>query len=139
MCLLTHNPECKIAEEPIKVWKLLEKEKEKLVTPMMRQSVKIGETVYAKNPDKPLHKRVAYTFLDSRLKEDIYYEIDEQGVHAYRQKEWAEDNLVGYRRAFRTNLIITEWEIPKGTKYWVGDYLSPDHIVATEMKFVKIC
>lgn len=135
MCLLTHNPECKIAKKPIKVWKLLEKEKEELVTPMMRQSVKIGETVYAKNPDKPLHKRTVPLLLT----EDIYYEIDEQGVHAYILKEQAEDNLVGYRRAFRTNLILTEWEIPKGAKYWVGDYLSPDHIVATEMKFIKVC
>ena len=135
MCLLTHNPECKTAKKPIKVWKLLEKDKEKLVTPMMRQSVKIGETVYAKNPDKPITKVNGIFF----SKEDIYYKIDEQGVHAYIQKEQAEDNLVGYRRAFRTNLILTKWEIPKGAKYWVGDYLSPDHIVATEMKFIKVC
>ena len=135
MCLLTHNPECKIAEEPIKVWKLLEKEKEKLVTPTMRKSVEIGETVYAKNPDKPITKVNGINF----SKEDIYYKIDEQGVHAYINKEQAEVYKAAYYLSFRTNIILTEWKIPKGAKYWVGDYLSPDHIVATEMKFIKVC
>ena len=135
MCLLTHNPECKTAEKPIKVWKLLEKDKEKLVTPTMRKSVKMGDTVYAKNPNKPLHKSTAPTL----FKEETYYAIDEQGVHAYINKEQAEVHKVEYHRSFRTNIILTEWEIPKGAKYWVGDYLSPNHVVATEMKFVNIC
>lgn len=114
MCLYTTNITPLTATEPIQVWKILIKTDNGFATPYQRVAVKVGESLKALIP---------YT---------IDYRIAAEGVHAYKTKHAATVDKV-------FNEIITEWEIPAGAKYWLGNWRSKGEIAATEMKFVKIC
>ena len=132
MCLFTDNPISKVADKPIRVWKLLTKFQSPINgsysyrTPYMDTPVKIGEILQASCPAQEL-------IPCSTFKSTMFMVMD-QGVHAFISKKNAilEEYLISHG-------IIAEWEIPVGAKYWVGNGSSKDEIAATEMKFIKVC
>ena len=134
MCMFVKNPELLTAEKPIKVWKILLKlSEDTYYTPIQLVEVKVGDTLYASKPDKPVIN--CYKTLFRKI---ITKRIDEQGVHAYQKKEYAKSVSLNRWR------VVTEWEIPKGCKYWLeeiqgNEKVYSEEIAATEMKFIKIC
>ena len=61
-----------------------------------------------------------------------FYKIGGEGVHAYISMEYAD------RQALLHD-VITEWEIPIGAKYWIGDCRGClGEIAANEMKFLRV-
>ena len=122
MCLILSNKVPMVAEKPIRVWKLLMPFGSKYITPYQEITVNIGDTIRAANPDAPIQM--------STLFEN--YTLGKQGVHAYTSKKHAKKICNCYD-------VVTEWEIPAGTKYWVGADISEGEIAATEMTFIKIC
>ena len=123
MCLLVDNPNPNVAKKPIKVYKLLIKAKKTDTYRFICQNgrVKFGETVKA---SKSNYQRL--------LCDDNGYLIEGEGVHAYVTKKDALNSHFLYD-------VITEWEIPAGAKYWLGNQPSKGEIAATEMKFIKVC
>ena len=130
--MFVNNPEPLIAEKPIRVWKILVKLSEGIYcTPHQFVEVKVGDTLYARNPDKPVVKYYETSF--GKISVSV---IGSQGVHAYQKKEHAESLPLGVDK------VITEWEIPKGSKYWLEELLGNEgiysgQIAAFEMKFIK--
>ena len=130
MCLVTNNPTPKVANKPIRVWKVLRIFKDedsentiKYCTPYLNVSVNIGETLRAAGSSQKL-----------KLYRNTNFSIVQgQGVHAFISIKHA--LLEEY---FINHGIVTEWEIPTGAKYWIG--IGPWHgqIAATEMNFIKI-
>lgn len=121
MCLFIDNPIPNVAKKTIKVYKLLNRDiKEPNVYRCICQgnAIKIGQTIKASksNYQKLLH----------------YQPIRGEGVHGYITKEDALNTEFYYD-------VITEWEIPAGAKYWLGNDCSKGEIAATEMKFIKVC
>ena len=110
-----------IAQHPIKVYKIMKKYNDCYFFPIRPGSVAIGKTVYAKTKSEPFRKHI----YDPRLVK-IY--VEGEGVHAYV-------SLPAARNSWFGGNVITEWEIPKGTKYWVGDFRG--EIAATQMKFIR--
>ena len=132
MCMIVKNPEPLIAEKPIRVWKILIKlSKNTYCTPIQLVEVKVGDTLYARNPDKPILSYYKTPFGKINITSVV---IDSQGVHAFQNKEYAKSVSFLYLEE-----VVTEWEIPKGCKYWLeADIETPSHeIAATEMKFIK--
>ena len=128
--MFVKNPEPLIAEKPIRVWKILIKfSKGIYCTPHQFVEVKVGDTLYARNPDKSVVKYYETSF--GKISVSI---IDSQGVHAFQDKEYAKSVTF-----FFENEVVTEWEIPKGCKYWLETGIEPfsHEIAATEMKFIK--
>ena len=122
MCLTTSNPVTQLAEKPIQVWKRLIKTDNGFKTPYQYVAVKVNESLKALYPD-------------AKVRGNPYFPehiVDIQGVHAYITQDKAEINKC-------SNEVITEWEIPAGAKYWIGDECSLGEIAATEMKFIKVC
>lgn len=122
MCLFTDNPKPNIAKKPIRVRKRLIKTDNGFKTPYTDIEVKIGEKLKGLNPN-------------AKVKEDSFseeYTVDIQAVHAYTTKI---ASII--EKLF--DEVITEWEVPVGAKYWLGNNHSYDEIAATEMKFIKIC
>ena len=122
MCLYTKNRKPIIAIEPIRVWKRLIKTDNGYETPFRHIKVKPDETLKGLFPDKKAEENVL----------SLNYIVDAQGVHAYETQTEAE-----FCKCF--DEIITEWEIPAGAKYWIGNRRSNKEIAATEMKFIKVC
>ena len=125
MCLYTNNPIPNVAEKPIKVYKLLYNSREvPNVYLFICQGgiVKIGQTVKA---SKSNYQKLLCS-------DDGGYIIEGEGVHGYITKKDALNTYFNYD-------VITEWEIPVGAKYWVGNKNSKGEIAATEMKFIKVC
>lgn len=123
MCLFTFKP-AKIAKKPIKVYKVMFDKstllKKRYATPCQCIMVTVGDTLKAAERIKP-------------RKCDGTFRVEGEGVHAYITMEAAKKGIYTYD-------VITEWEIPAGAKYWIGDgYLSTNEIAATEMKFIKVC
>ena len=122
MCLFTDNSIPNVAEKPIKVYKLLNrKEPDAYQCICQGDIVKIGETVKA---SKSNHQRLLWY--------GSGYLVEGEGVHAYVTKKDAQNTEFYYE-------VITEWEIPAGAKYWLGNWHSKGEIAATEMKFIKVC
>lgn len=126
MCLFVENPIPNVAEKPIKVYKLLLHDKIRNQPDVYRfvcqgGVVNIGETVKA---SKSNYQRLSWY--------GGAYAIEGEGVHGYIAKKDALNTGFYYD-------IITEWEIPVGAKYWVGNTHSKGEIAATEMKFIKVC
>lgn len=146
MCLLTTN-RGKTAKKPIKVYKLMVKERQfetlsnvaydkatfnkfEYHFPFMGGGANIGDTVKAARDKKPCIIDFVYHY-GKRVE---LYEIGPEGVHAYTTLEAAIDNSTIFNVP-----IITEWEIPIGAKYWYGDAPNrKNEIAATEMKFIGI-
>jgi len=125
MCLYTNNPIPNVAEKPIKVYKLLDRDiKEPDVYQCICQgnTIKIGQTIKA---SKSNYQKL------SRCQPKGYI-IEGEGVHGYITKKDALNTRFYYD-------VITEWEIPAGAKYWTGNKESEGEIAATEMKFIKVC
>ena len=114
MCLYTNIKTPLIATYLIRVWKRLIKTDNGFTTPYQYVAVKVGESLKALDPDAEAHC------------------IGAEGVHAYITQDKAEKNKC-------YDEVITEWEIPAGAKYWLGDSFSSGEIAATEMKFIKVC
>ena len=127
MCLFTSTIQPQIAKKPIKVYKVLLKAgKDRYCSACGRaRSLKVGDIVKAKeNNDLNL-----VTFGAAQGA----YKVKGQGVHAYVTLYAAQNGRYVYD-------VISEWEIPAGAKYWLGDNrFSKNEIAATEMKFIKIC
>ena len=126
MCLFVENPIPNVAEKPIKVYKLLLNDKIRNQPDVYRfvcqgGVVNIGETVKA---SKSNYQRLSWY--------GGAYVIKGEGVHGYITKKDALNTGFYYD-------VITEWEIPVGTKYWIGAGYSKGEIAATEMKFIKVC
>ena len=131
MCMIVDTPEPLIAEKPIRVWKILIKLSEDTYrTPIQLVKVKVGDTLHARNSDKPIMNYYKTPF----GKINVTPVIDSQGVHAFQDKEF----VISVSFA-SPNEVITEWEIPKGCKYWLeNDVATPSRkIAASEMKFIK--
>ena len=126
MCLYTANKTPLIAIVPIRVWKRLNiieiKDKITYRTPYQDIEIKVGDILLGLNPNKKVLEGINF-------KKCI---VDIQAVHAYKTKYDAE-----FWKEYGE--IITEWEIPAGAKYWVGNKYSKGEIAATEMKFIKVC
>lgn len=132
MCMIVDNPEPLIAEKPIRVWKILTKlSEDTYLTPIQLVEVKVGDTLHARNPDKPI---MSYYKIPFGIIDTTPVVIDSQGVHAFQDKEFVVSGSFT-----DPNEVITEWEIPKGCKYWLqSDVATPSReIAATEMKFIK--
>ena len=126
MCLFTNNPIPNVAEKPIKVYKLLNKNKDINWTDVyyficQNGTVNIGETVKASKSD---YQRLSWYYSG--------YAIEGEGIHGYVTEKDALNTDFCYD-------VITEWEIPTGAKYWLGNLCSKGEIAATEMKFIKVC
>lgn len=131
MCLITYN-KGKIAEKPIKVYKIMRLDKERkdydYFFPIQREKgANIGDTVKASVDNEPKTEGILET---------QYYVIHGEGVHAYVTYG---DALKSWVYCYICGAILTEWEIPAGAKYWDGDYYNEGEIAATEMKFIKAC
>ena len=124
MCLFVSNPIPNVAEKPIKVYKLLNRD---LNCPNVYHFicqggvVNIGETVKA---SKSNYQKLLWCYGG--------YAVEGEGVHGYVTKMDALSTEFYYD-------VITEWEIPAGAKYWLGNDCSEGEIAATEMKFIKVC
>ena len=130
MCMIVDTPEPLIAEKPIRVWKILIKLSEDTYrTPIQLVKVKVGDTLHARNPDKPMMSHYKTPFGEV----NIAPVIDSQGVHAYQRKDYAGASFL------EVDAVITEWEIPKGCKYWLESKIGTPsrEIAASEMKFIK--
>lgn len=127
MCLFTDNPIPNVAEKPIKVYKLLNRDYTDINKPDVYRficqdgAVTIGETVKAR---KSNYQGLSFCYAG--------YTIEGEGVHGYRTKKDTLNTEFYYE-------VITEWEIPAGAKYWLGNLCSKGEIAATEMKFIKVC
>ncbi len=132
MCLFTDNPKPYVAKEPIKVWKLLRKFQSHINdsysyrTPYMDTPVKIGKILQASCPTQEL--------IPCQTFKSTMFMVMDQGIHAFISKKIA---ILG--EYLINHGIVTEWEIPVGAKYWVGNGSSKDEIASTEMKFIKVC
>ena len=122
MCLFTNNKTPIIAIEPMRIWKRLIKTDNGFETPYQDIEIKVGDILLGLNPNKKVLEGINF-------KKCI---VDIQAVHAYKTKYDAE-----FWKEYGE--IITEWEIPAGAKYWVGNKYSKGEIAATEMKFIKVC
>ena len=131
MCLFTDNPIPKIAKTPIRVWKNLRKFQSAINgssiyrTPHMDTPVKIGEILQASLTEE---------LMQYQTPESTMFIVDIQGVHAFISRKSAI-----LEEIFLSHGIVTEWEIPAGAKYWIGNGCSKNEIAATEMKFIKVC
>lgn len=135
MCLVTKNPQPKVAKEPIRVYKVMLKHVGETIKiegeydfyfPCQRGGANIGDTVKATSNKKP---DFCPSFNTTTAEEGIVYLIEGQGVHAYSTLEDARNSHLVYE-------VITEWEIPAGAKYWRN--LRKNEIAATEMKFLRV-
>ena len=126
MCLYTDNHRPKVAKKPIKVWKRLIETDNGFETPFRHVEIKVGESLKGLNPNAEAQENI---FAPDFFSE---YIVDIQAVHAYN------NNLTAnIEREYGE--VVTEWEIPAGAKYWLGDDSSYDEVAATEMKFIKVC
>ena len=128
MCLFTSTIQPQIAKKPIKVYKvLMSTTREGIYSSVCgyARNLKVGDIVKAKDEtDLDL-----VTFGTQRG----MYKVNSEGVHAFVTLKAAKNGTYVYD-------VISEWEIPAGAKYWLGDNcFSKNEIAATEMKFVKIC
>ena len=128
MCLYTSTIQPQIAKKPIKVYKVLVSwDKNRYMSACgFAQNIKVGDVIKAKEDTTDLKLK---TFGPAQGE----YMVKGEGVHAYVTLDAAKNGRFIYD-------FISEWEIPIGAKYWLGDnYLSKDEIAASEMKFVNIC
>lgn len=125
MCLFTNNPRPKVAKTPIRIWKRLIKTDNGFKTPYTDIEVKVGDSLKGSNPNAEVQEY----FFSSEFSPQ--YMVDIQAVHAYNNKLLAKT-----KKQFGE--VITEWRIPVGAKYWLGNYPSFDEVAATEMKFIKV-
>lgn len=127
MCLYTSTIQPQIVKKPIKVYKVLIIEnKDRYSSACGRaRNLKVGDIVKAKEEnDLDL-----VTFGAAQGE----YMVKGEGVHAYI-------NLYAAKNGRYVYDVISEWEIPAGAKYWLGDKrFSKNEIAATEMKFIKVC
>lgn len=127
MCLYTSTIQPHIAKKPIKVYKLLISENKDEYSSACghARNLKVGDIVYAKEGND----LNLVTFGDAQGE----YMVKGEGVHAYVTLDAAKNGRFTYD-------VISEWEIPAGAKYWLGDNrFSENEIAATEMKFVNVC
>lgn len=127
MCLLVNNidKDARVAGKPITVYKILKKYADEFFTPYQNVVCEIGDTLKGRLTNNCLNYET---------------EIGSAGVHAYKSL------LAARHSSFASSdgefndyvLYITEWEIPKGARYWNGVKISYLEIAATEMKFVKV-
>lgn len=125
MCLFIDNPIPNVAEKPIKVYKLLYNSRIVPDTYLFIchfGTVEIGQTIKASKSNYQKLSR-------SSAKE---YIVEGEGIHGYITKKDALNTSFYYD-------VITEWEIPTGAKFWIGNKNSKGEIAATEMKFLKVC
>lgn len=131
MCLIVEcSPDMephKIAKEPIKVYKVMLINKNKTEglpqeyrCPCAHCGANVGDTVKALSHEYPR------SHCDGSYKKT--YVIGPEGVHGYLTEEAA-------RMCIYVGDVITEWEIPAGTKYWMNHL---GEIAATEMKFISV-
>ena len=107
MCLYKTHWLPKISRKPIQVYKVFEPIIDGcLITPFQKYSYYVGETIKAKH---------------SWLKGIFKYEIDGEGIHAYRDKESVE-NFIDCYLPFYRKLYVHICEIPPFTPYWIGDW-----------------
>lgn len=110
------------AKTPIRCYKVLFKTEDGFQSPFIGTSYKIGHTYKAK-------KWLMFK-LFSRFYRVFYTELNGEVIHAYIDK----GEIVALRS--KDKIRLTEWEIPKGTKYFVNDFCN--EIVAPKMKFIKV-
>lgn len=131
MCLQYIYPKThrgfEIAQEPIKVYKVMLRNPNETEPyyefPIMDGGASVGDTVKAKVEAEP-HTEPHWCNPDY-----LMATIEGEGVHAFT-------TLARARRSSFNCDVITEWEIPAGTKYWEDTFCS--EIAATEMKFLGV-
>ena len=126
MCLYTSTIRPQIAKKPIKVYKvLLREDKDRYLSICGHaRNLKVGDIVKAKEEND-----LDLVTFGAQQGE---YMVKGEGVHAFVTLYAAKYGIYSYD-------VISEWEIPAGAKYWLGDRFSKDEIAATEMKFIKVC
>jgi hypothetical protein len=127
MCLFTSTMQPQIAKKPIKVYKMLIRNIKDRYDSVCGYAnhLKVGDIVKAKGKND-----LNLVIFGAAQGE---YMVADEGVHAYVTLDAAKNGAYFYD-------VISEWEIPAGTKYWLGDNrFSENEIAATEMKFIKIC
>lgn len=132
MCLIIESiADYHVAEKPMTVYKILRKDDDKYKTPFQGIVCEIGTSIRAR-------RKFDNIDIDT---DDIGrdHEVNGEGVHAYKSLFAARHSDLPYSYTFANKYFyITEWEIPKGAKYWEGIENSCLEIAATEMKFIDI-
>lgn len=129
MCLQINDirEDARVAEKPITVYKILRRDENTFFTPYTYFACVIGDTLSASTKEHDLSYGADHGIISS------------EGVHAYRTLLGARCSTLPYCEfTASSKFYITEWEIPKGTTYWLGVERSILCIAATEMKFVGV-
>ena len=95
-----------IVEEDIHVWKVLLKEKRKYVTPYLEKHIPHNGIIESKSKSVLANKG------------EYLFEIYDQSVHSYKDKEVAECEAFFFHYYKGTDYHAFPATIPKGTPYW---------------------
>lgn len=121
MCLIKKRRLPKISEEPIIVYKMIERRNGRYITSVKGVDVKLNSTLKAKDTS-------IWEMYCSRT-------INGCGVHAYADLARAQEVMEMYYGNFREDYYILKCAIPPNTFYWEGKY---GDIAARELEISNV-